>query len=239
MERARTTSAQRIGDVGEDLVAAGSRLPAGSILARNLRLGRDELDLVAVDPGPPATLVVVEVRRRGRRDFGLAEESLDSSQASRAAARGGGAARRGRAAGRAPAAGTAAADRPGGHRSGHGRATFAAPPPRHPPVSSRSPRPAPRQPARRSPAPMTRAGTPRTPVLDSRPPRHGAGAIVDARPAPAGTEHTRGSVPDRDGAGPAARPQRPEATPAAPDGDPRRQGTAGGHCAHRIDASAA
>jgi Holliday junction resolvase-like predicted endonuclease len=32
---------------------------------------------VAVDPGPPRTLVVVEVRRRGRRDFGLAEETLD------------------------------------------------------------------------------------------------------------------------------------------------------------------
>ncbi len=48
-----------------------------TILARNLRLGRGELDLVAVDPGPPPALVVVEVRRRGRRDFGLAEETLD------------------------------------------------------------------------------------------------------------------------------------------------------------------
>jgi putative endonuclease len=48
-----------------------------TIVARNLRLGRDELDLVAIDPGPPAELVVVEVRRRGRRDFGLAEETLD------------------------------------------------------------------------------------------------------------------------------------------------------------------
>ena len=47
------------------------------ILGRNVRLGRDELDLVAVDPGPPPALVVVEVRRRGRRDFGLPEESLD------------------------------------------------------------------------------------------------------------------------------------------------------------------
>jgi len=47
------------------------------VLARNLRLGRDEVDLLGVDPGPPAALVVVEVRRRGRRDFGLAEETLD------------------------------------------------------------------------------------------------------------------------------------------------------------------
>jgi Holliday junction resolvase-like predicted endonuclease len=32
---------------------------------------------VAVDPGPPARLVVVEVRWRRRRDFGLPEESFD------------------------------------------------------------------------------------------------------------------------------------------------------------------
>ncbi len=47
------------------------------IVARNVRLGRDEVDLLAVDPGPPASLVVVEVRCRRRRDFGVAEETLD------------------------------------------------------------------------------------------------------------------------------------------------------------------
>jgi len=77
MERVRSTPAQRIGDEGERLVAARLEAAGWTILARNLRLGRDELDLVAVDPGPPPALVVVEVRRRGRRDFGLAEESLD------------------------------------------------------------------------------------------------------------------------------------------------------------------
>lgn len=77
MERARTTAAQRIGDAGEDLAAARLEAAGWTILARNVRLGRDELDLIAIDPGPPAALVVVEVRRRGRRDFGLAEESLD------------------------------------------------------------------------------------------------------------------------------------------------------------------
>lgn len=77
MDRATATHAQRIGDAAERLV--GSRLEAAgwTLLARNVRIGRDELDLVAVDPGPPRTLVVVEVRRRGRRDFGLAEETLD------------------------------------------------------------------------------------------------------------------------------------------------------------------
>jgi putative endonuclease len=77
MERARTTKAQRIGDAGETLAASRLEAAGWTILARNVRLGRDELDLVAIDPGPPRTLVVVEVRRRGRRDFGLAEESLD------------------------------------------------------------------------------------------------------------------------------------------------------------------
>ena len=32
---------------------------------------------MAVDPGPPQMLVVVEIRWRSRRDFGLAEESVD------------------------------------------------------------------------------------------------------------------------------------------------------------------
>lgn len=68
--RQRGAAAERL--VARRLVAAGWRL-----LGRNVRVGRGELDLVAVDPGPPATLVVVEVRWRGRRDYGLAEESLD------------------------------------------------------------------------------------------------------------------------------------------------------------------
>jgi putative endonuclease len=77
MDRARTTDAQRIGDEGEQLVADRLEAAGWRVIARNLRLGRDEVDLLAVDPGPPAALVVVEVRRRGRRDFGLAEETLD------------------------------------------------------------------------------------------------------------------------------------------------------------------
>lgn len=42
-----------------------------------MRFGRCELDIVAVDPGPPARLVVVEVRWRTSRAFGGAEESFD------------------------------------------------------------------------------------------------------------------------------------------------------------------
>jgi putative endonuclease len=77
MDRAKTTAAQQTGDAAEEMAARMLVAGGWTILARNLRLGRDELDLVAIDPGPPAALVVVEVRWRGRRDFGLAEETLD------------------------------------------------------------------------------------------------------------------------------------------------------------------
>jgi putative endonuclease len=71
------TQAQRIGDdaerlVSERLVAAGWR-----ILGRQVRVGRAELDIVAIDPVVPARLVVVEVRARASRDFGLPEETVD------------------------------------------------------------------------------------------------------------------------------------------------------------------
>ncbi len=71
------TQAQRIGDdaerlVSERLVAAGWR-----ILGRQVRVGRAELDIVAIDPVAPARLVVVEVRARASRDFGLPEETVD------------------------------------------------------------------------------------------------------------------------------------------------------------------
>jgi putative endonuclease len=74
---ASRTPAQRAGDAAELDVAL--RLAAGGwrLLGRHVRLGRSELDLVAVDPGPPRALVVVEVRWRRRRDFGLPEETVD------------------------------------------------------------------------------------------------------------------------------------------------------------------
>jgi putative endonuclease len=77
MDRKRTTPAQRAGDAAEDAVARRLARAGWTILARNLRVGRSEIDLLAVDPGPPAALVVVEVRWRNRRDYGLAEETLD------------------------------------------------------------------------------------------------------------------------------------------------------------------
>ena len=74
---AQRTAAQRTGDAAEDLVADRLIGAGWTILGRNVRVGRGELDIVAIDGGPPPELVMVEVRWRGRRDFGLAEESLD------------------------------------------------------------------------------------------------------------------------------------------------------------------
>jgi Holliday junction resolvase-like predicted endonuclease len=53
------------------------------ILARRVRVGRLELDLVAIDPGPPPSLVVAEVRWRRSRAFGLPEETVDGRKLSR------------------------------------------------------------------------------------------------------------------------------------------------------------
>jgi Holliday junction resolvase-like predicted endonuclease len=74
MER---TDRQKAGDAAETLVAERLTARGWRILARNVHAGRSELDIVAVDPGPPARLVVVEVRWRRSREFGLPEETFD------------------------------------------------------------------------------------------------------------------------------------------------------------------
>ena len=61
------------------------------VLGRRIRVGRLELDLVAVDPRPPPALVIVEVRWRRSRAFGLPEETVDGRKMARL--RGGGDAR--------------------------------------------------------------------------------------------------------------------------------------------------
>ena len=68
---------QVAGDTAEGLVAARLADAGWTVLARQVRVGRRELDIVAVDPGPPARLVAVEVRWRAGRAFGLPEETFD------------------------------------------------------------------------------------------------------------------------------------------------------------------
>ena len=75
---ATRTRAQQLGDAGEEaalayLVSRGCRP-----LARNVRFKGGELDLVMLDRG---SLVFVEVRRRGRADFGDALDSIDARKA--------------------------------------------------------------------------------------------------------------------------------------------------------------
>ena len=75
--RSSRTDQQRAGDAAEDLVAARLTDAGWTVLARNVHVGRAEIDLVAIDPGPPAALVIVEVRWRRSRAFGLPEETVD------------------------------------------------------------------------------------------------------------------------------------------------------------------
>ena len=77
------TAAQRAGDEAEARVAVHLDALGWQILGRNIRVARAELDIVAIDPGPPPALVVVEVRWRSRRDFGLAEETVDGRKRAR------------------------------------------------------------------------------------------------------------------------------------------------------------
>lgn len=71
------TAAQRLGDAAEATIAEHLAAAGWTLLGRNLRFGRSEVDLLGLDPGPPAGLVVVEVRWRASRAFGVAEETFD------------------------------------------------------------------------------------------------------------------------------------------------------------------
>jgi Holliday junction resolvase-like predicted endonuclease len=71
------TAAQQAGDAAEQRVADHLRALGWIVLAMHVRVGRAELDIVAIDPGPPPALAIVEVRWRGRRDYGLPEETVN------------------------------------------------------------------------------------------------------------------------------------------------------------------
>lgn len=54
-----------------------------AIVASNVSVGHGELDLIALDPDTPGTLVVVEVRGGRTRRFGAPEESVDARKLAR------------------------------------------------------------------------------------------------------------------------------------------------------------
>jgi putative endonuclease len=82
-EAAPRTTAQRLGDAAEAAVAERLEAAGWTILLRNVHVGRYELDIVAIDPGPPSALVIVEVRWRSGRGFGLPEETVDHRKRAR------------------------------------------------------------------------------------------------------------------------------------------------------------
>ncbi|HMJ80679.1 MAG TPA: YraN family protein [Candidatus Dormibacteraeota bacterium] len=75
-----TTLRRRRGDRAEAVAATYLARRGWHVLARNVRAGRDELDLLALDPGPPAALVAVEVRSRSTRRYGLPEDGVDRAK---------------------------------------------------------------------------------------------------------------------------------------------------------------
>jgi Holliday junction resolvase-like predicted endonuclease len=72
------TAAQRTGDDAERLVAERLTAAGWRVLGQKVHVGRAELDIVAIDPAAPQRLVVVEVRSRASRAFGLPEETVDT-----------------------------------------------------------------------------------------------------------------------------------------------------------------
>lgn len=77
------TPRRRAGDAAEARVARLLARQGWVIVERQLRVGPDELDIVALDPGPPAMSVVVEVRSRRSARFGPQEERLDEAKVRR------------------------------------------------------------------------------------------------------------------------------------------------------------
>jgi putative endonuclease len=79
----RRTSRRVAGDLAEDAVARHLAARGWTILARNLHVGRSELDIVAREPSGPWAFVIVEVRSRTVPRFGAPEESVDAAKVAR------------------------------------------------------------------------------------------------------------------------------------------------------------
>lgn len=67
----------RLGDRAERLVAERLAASGWRIIGANVVVGRDEIDLIALEPTDPPTLVFVEVRSHRDGRFGAPEESVD------------------------------------------------------------------------------------------------------------------------------------------------------------------
>jgi putative endonuclease len=70
-------SSQAVGRAGEEFACAYVESLGYAVLGRNLRLGRNEIDILAMDGD---VLVVIEVKTRLSEGFGLPEEQISSSK---------------------------------------------------------------------------------------------------------------------------------------------------------------
>ena len=72
-----------IGAAAEEAAAAHLVGAGWTVLARNLRVGSDEVDILAQEGGPLGALVLVEVRSASGGSFGSPLESVDRRKVSR------------------------------------------------------------------------------------------------------------------------------------------------------------
>jgi putative endonuclease len=77
------TARGRSGIAAEQLARAHLESSGWTILGANVIVGHGELDLVALDPAAPGTLVIVEVRGARSGRFGAPEESVDPRKLAR------------------------------------------------------------------------------------------------------------------------------------------------------------
>ena len=83
LERPPAGPRGRVGAAAESAAASHLVAQGWVLLGRNLRFGRDELDLLARAPAPAGELVAVEVRARSGPAFGDALESVDARKVAR------------------------------------------------------------------------------------------------------------------------------------------------------------
>lgn len=77
------TARGRTGIVAEAAARRHLEAAGWTIVAANVLVGRGELDLIALDPADPGTLVFVEVRGARSDRFGAPEESLSPRKLAR------------------------------------------------------------------------------------------------------------------------------------------------------------
>ena len=72
-----------MGAAAEDAAAVHLASLGWIVLARNVRIGTDEIDIIALEPAADGIIVVVEVRSRSGPRFGAAVESVDARKVAR------------------------------------------------------------------------------------------------------------------------------------------------------------